>query len=222
MKKSLLALILAVTMVAPVFAAEGDISINGKLGLGISNNLNVVPEELPDDISFGVNMEMPISIGAEIFYGLMNGLSVGAGINYGFSSDSKSDAMGDGKVKAQTTNFYLAVRPEFKVESDIFSWIYLIGQIGGSSISFEAEGEKVLVVEDVITTGLSTREVIESLKETGAEIVAVCSLVDRSAGKVDFGVPRFSLLSLEVKSYKPEECPLCKDGSKPIKPGSRK
>ena len=142
MKKSLLALILAVTMVAPVFAAEGDISINGKLGLGISNNLNVVPEELPDDISFGVNMEMPISIGAEIFYGLMNGLSVGAGINYGFSSDSKSDAMGDGKVKAQTTNFYLAVRPEFKVESDIFSCIYLIGQIGGSSISFEADGEK--------------------------------------------------------------------------------
>ena len=84
------------------------------------------------------------------------------------------------------------------------------------------KGEKVLVVEDVITTGLSTREVIESLKQTGAEIVAVSSLVDRSAGKVDFGVPRFSLLSLEVKSFKPEECPLCKNGSKPIKPGSRK
>ena len=89
----------------------------------------------------------------------------------------------------------------------------------GFSVS---KGEKVLVVEDVITTGLSTREVIESLKETGAEIVGVCSLVDRSACKVDFGVPRFSLLSLEVKSYKPEECPLCKGGSKPIKPGSRK
>jgi len=89
----------------------------------------------------------------------------------------------------------------------------------GFSVS---KGEKVLVVEDVITTGLSTREVIESLKETGAEIVAVCSLVDRSAGKVDFGIPRFSLLSLEVKSYKAEECPLCKDGSKPVKPGSRK
>ena len=89
----------------------------------------------------------------------------------------------------------------------------------GFSVS---KGEKVLVVEDVITTGLSTREVIESLKQSGAEIVTVCSLVDRSAGKVDFGVPRFSLLSLEVKSYKPEECPLCKNGSKPIKPGSRK
>ena len=84
------------------------------------------------------------------------------------------------------------------------------------------KGEKVLVVEDVITTGLSTREVIESLKMTGAEIVAVCSLVDRSAGKVDFGVPRFSLLSLEVKSYNAQECPLCKNGSVAIKPGSRK
>lgn len=84
------------------------------------------------------------------------------------------------------------------------------------------KGEKVLVAEDVITTGLSTKEVIESLKSTGAEIVAVCSLVDRSAGKVDFGIPKFSLLSLEVKSYKPEECPLCKNGSKPVKPGSRK
>ena len=84
------------------------------------------------------------------------------------------------------------------------------------------KGEKVLVVEDVITTGLSTKEVIEAITPLGANVVAVCSLVDRSAGKVDFGVPRFSLLSLEVKSYKQEECPLCKDGSSPIKPGSRK
>jgi len=84
------------------------------------------------------------------------------------------------------------------------------------------KGEKVLVVEDVITTGLSTREVIETIKPLGADVVAVCSLVDRSAGKVDFGTPRFSLLSLEVKSYKAEDCPLCKQGSNPIKPGSRK
>jgi orotate phosphoribosyltransferase len=84
------------------------------------------------------------------------------------------------------------------------------------------KGEKVLVVEDVITTGLSTREVIETITPLGADVVAVCSLVDRSAGKVDFGCPRFSLLSLEVKSYKSEECPLCKNGSAPVKPGSRK
>jgi len=68
-------------------------------------------------------------------------------------------------------------------------------------------GEKCLVVEDVITTGLSTREVIEVVNSKGGKVVAVASLVDRSGGKVDFGVPRFSLLSLEVKSYKPEEWP---------------
>ncbi|MCA6085055.1 orotate phosphoribosyltransferase [Candidatus Endomicrobiellum agilis] len=84
------------------------------------------------------------------------------------------------------------------------------------------KGEKVLVVEDVITTGLSTKEVIDSLKPVGAEVVAVVSLVDRSAGKVDFGVPRFSLLSLEVKSFKEDECPICKAGSIAVKPGSRK
>jgi orotate phosphoribosyltransferase len=55
----------------------------------------------------------------------------------------------------------------------------------------------------------------------GGDVVAVASLVDRSGGKVDFGVPRFSLLSLEVKSYKPEECPLCRQGIPVVKPGSR-
>jgi orotate phosphoribosyltransferase len=85
-----------------------------------------------------------------------------------------------------------------------------------------AKGEKVLVVEDVITTGLSTNEVIEAVKKFEGNVVAVASLVDRSGGKVDFGVPRFSLLSLEVKSYKPEECPLCKKGLEAVKPGSRK
>jgi orotate phosphoribosyltransferase len=84
------------------------------------------------------------------------------------------------------------------------------------------KGEKVLVVEDVVTTGLSTREVIDALKEYGAEIAAVVSLVDRSAGKVDFGVDYFALLSLEVKSYKEEECPMCKAGGLAVKPGSRK
>ena len=85
-----------------------------------------------------------------------------------------------------------------------------------------AKGEKCLVVEDVITTGLSTNEVVEVVKKIEGNVVAVASLVDRSGGKVDFGVPRFSLLSLEVKSYKPEECPLCKKGLEAVKPGSRK
>ena len=82
-------------------------------------------------------------------------------------------------------------------------------------------GEKCIVIEDVITTGLSTREVVEVVKSIGGDVVAIASLVDRSAGRVDFGVPRFSLLSLEVKSYKPEECPLCKQGIPAVKPGSR-
>ncbi|OEG71835.1 orotate phosphoribosyltransferase [Candidatus Endomicrobiellum trichonymphae] len=87
---------------------------------------------------------------------------------------------------------------------------------------FIDEDEKVLVVEDVITTGLSTKEVIDSLKSAGAKTVAVVSIVDRSAGKIDFGVPKFSLLSLEVRSFKEDECPMCKAGSSSVKPGSRK
>jgi orotate phosphoribosyltransferase len=84
------------------------------------------------------------------------------------------------------------------------------------------KGQKAVIVEDVITTGLSTREVINTVCPLGADIVGVVSLVDRSAGKVDFGVPKISLLSLEVQSWTAECCPLCKEGSKPIKPGSRK
>jgi orotate phosphoribosyltransferase len=87
---------------------------------------------------------------------------------------------------------------------------------------FTKKAEKALVVEDIITTGLSTREVMDSLKHTGTETVAAASLVDRSAGKVDFGVPRFSLLSLEVKGFKEGECPMCKAGGRAVKPGSRK
>ena len=84
-----------------------------------------------------------------------------------------------------------------------------------------AQGEKLLVVEDVVTTGGSVKEVIALMRELGAEIVGVASVVDRSAGKVDFGVPYKSALSMEVVSFEPEECELCKVGSKPVKPGSR-
>lgn len=83
-------------------------------------------------------------------------------------------------------------------------------------------GEKVLVVEDVVTTGGSVKEVISLIKELGGEVTAAAALVDRSGGKVDFGVPAYYLLDLEVKSYAPNECPLCKDGMPIIKPGSRK
>lgn len=83
-------------------------------------------------------------------------------------------------------------------------------------------GEKVLVVEDVVTTGGSVKEVISLIKELGGEVAAVAALVDRSGGKVDFGVPAHYLLDLEVKAYAPDECPLCKDGIPIVKPGSRK
>ncbi len=82
--------------------------------------------------------------------------------------------------------------------------------------------ERVLVVEDVVTTGGSVKEVISLIKELGGEVAVVAALVDRSGKKVDFGVPAYYLLDLEVKSYIPEECPLCKKGLPITKPGSRK
>jgi orotate phosphoribosyltransferase len=82
-------------------------------------------------------------------------------------------------------------------------------------------GEVAIVVEDVITTGGSTREVMDAVAARGALVVAAGSLVDRSGGAVDLGVPRRSLLELEVPTYAPAACPLCAAGSKPEKPGSR-
>jgi orotate phosphoribosyltransferase len=82
-------------------------------------------------------------------------------------------------------------------------------------------GEAVVVVEDVITTGGSTREVMDAVRARGARVVAVGSLVDRSGGVVDLGVPRATLLEIEVPAYPAEACPLCAAGSRPEKPGSR-
>ncbi len=84
------------------------------------------------------------------------------------------------------------------------------------------KGEKVLVCEDVVTTGGSVFEVIDIVKEYGGEVVGVGMIVDRSNGKVKFGVPQISTLQLEVVTYEPEECPLCKEGIPAVKPGSRK
>ena len=83
------------------------------------------------------------------------------------------------------------------------------------------EGERILVVEDVITTGGSTRECIAALESQGAKVIAAVSIIDRSNGAADVGVPRISLVSLDVPSYTPENCPLCKGGIPAIKPGSR-
>ena len=88
--------------------------------------------------------------------------------------------------------------------------------------SFEIKkDEKVLVVEDVTTTGGSVREVIDIVKSRKGKVVGVGVLIDRSGGRIDFGVKMKSLLTLDIKSYQPEECPLCKKGIPVVKPGSR-
>jgi orotate phosphoribosyltransferase len=82
-------------------------------------------------------------------------------------------------------------------------------------------GERILVVEDVITTGGSTRECIYALEKLGAVIVGAASIIDRSNGTADVGVPRVSLAAIEIPAYAPAECPLCARGLDAVKPGSR-
>ncbi|MDI6804698.1 MAG: orotate phosphoribosyltransferase [Bacteroidota bacterium] len=84
-------------------------------------------------------------------------------------------------------------------------------------------GENVLVCEDVVTTGGSTQEVINIVHNAGGNIVGTASVVDRSGGKVKFNVPnQFSVLKIDVITYTPEDCPLCKQNVPIMKPGSRK
>lgn len=82
-------------------------------------------------------------------------------------------------------------------------------------------GETAVVIEDVITTGGSTAEVIEILRAAGANIVAAGSIIDRSGGTADVGVPRVALATLHPQTWPPESCPLCAEGSVAVKPGSR-
>lgn len=82
--------------------------------------------------------------------------------------------------------------------------------------------EKTLVVEDVITTGGSTRETIEALKRAGADVIAAASIIDRSGGSVEVGVPRVALATLKVLSVDPSICDACKLGEPAVKPGSRR
>ena len=82
-------------------------------------------------------------------------------------------------------------------------------------------GEVAVVVEDVITTGGSTREVVDILEASGARAIAAGSIIDRSGGKAQVGAPRVALATLDVVSYQPEDCPLCRQGLPVTKPGSR-
>ena len=83
------------------------------------------------------------------------------------------------------------------------------------------EGERILVVEDVITTGGSTRDTIKALTDSGAVVVGAASIIDRSGGEADVGVPRLSLATLNVPAAVPTECELCARGDVAVKPGSR-
>jgi orotate phosphoribosyltransferase len=82
-------------------------------------------------------------------------------------------------------------------------------------------GEKVLICEDVVTTGGSALEVANLIKENGGEVVSFACIVDRSGGKNIFDKPFYSLIQLKLDTYKPEECPLCREGIPLVKPGSR-
>lgn len=82
-----------------------------------------------------------------------------------------------------------------------------------------SKGEKVLIVEDVITTARTIKETIEAIKEFDAELVGVACIVDRTKGQTPYSIT--SLLQVEPVTYDPSECPLCKEGIPLVKPGSR-
>lgn len=83
-------------------------------------------------------------------------------------------------------------------------------------------GQKVLLVEDVVTTGGSIKEVLKLVQDMGADVVGIGSIVDRTGGKIEFDVPYNAVISMKVESFDPNNCPLCNQGLEIIKPGSRK
>lgn len=81
--------------------------------------------------------------------------------------------------------------------------------------------QHVLVIEDVWTTGGSTQEAIQVVEEAGGRVIAAGALIDRSGGRIEFPVESQALVDLPIASYEPEDCPLCREGSAAVKPGSR-
>ncbi len=82
--------------------------------------------------------------------------------------------------------------------------------------------ERVLAVEDVVTTGGSLKEVVKLAQHIGANVVGIGTIVDRGSGRTSFDVPGFSVFQMDVVVHQPDECPLCKKGLPIVKPGSRK
>ena len=83
-------------------------------------------------------------------------------------------------------------------------------------------GQRVIVVEDVVTTGKSSLETIKILKEYGAEVIGIACIVDRRTKDLDLGYPVFAACKLDIKTYDKDDCPLCKKNIPAVKPGSRK
>jgi len=84
-----------------------------------------------------------------------------------------------------------------------------------------AENDRVLVVEDVLTTGGSTRETMQVARASGGQVVGAATIVNRSGGRAEFEVPFASLLDIDLPTYEPDKCPLCAQGLPVVKPGSR-
>jgi orotate phosphoribosyltransferase len=82
-------------------------------------------------------------------------------------------------------------------------------------------GEHVLVIEDVWTTGKSTREAMEVVQAAGGRVVALGAVVDRSGGRLPWELPAHALLQIDIPNYESDDCPLCRDGNVPVRPGSR-
>jgi orotate phosphoribosyltransferase len=97
---------------------------------------------------------------------------------------------------------------------------------GGTALSLRrgftlTPGERVLVVEDVFTTGKSTRETMDVARDAGATVVGAAAIIDRSGGTIDFAVPYKTVIQLSLPTYEADACPLCKQGVPVVKPGSR-
>lgn len=85
------------------------------------------------------------------------------------------------------------------------------------------KGERVVVVEDVVTTGGSVKEALEVVEVNGADVIGISSVVNRSVGGSPFDYPFYSLVNMYIETHEPDECPLCAAGAEPpVKPGSRK
>ena len=123
-----------------------------------------------------------------------------------------SPALG-GVIIGQEVGRALGVRAIFAERQDgtlMLRWGFIIG-----------EADRVLIVEDVLTTGASTRETMQVATAAGGRVVAAAAIVDRSHGAVRFEVPFVALLAVDLPTYEPDRCPLCAQGLPVIKPGSR-